>query len=101
MVLPSNSMVVPVRSIFTEIFINKHMRYKLLKLENIITTPLFYDYYVMDAAGVNLKDALSKINNPIRVIGVEHRSDNRHNIVLEGGHRKNNVDLARLLVAKP
>ena len=76
------------------------MRYRLLRQENIITTPLFYDYYVMDAAGINLKDALSKIADPIRVIGVEHRSDNRHNIVLEGGRRKNNVDLARLLVER-
>lgn len=93
-------MVVLVRSIFTEIFINKDMRYKLLKLENLLITPLFYDYYVMDAAGVNLKDALSKIADPVRVIGVEHRGDNSHNIVLEGGRRKNNVDLARLLVER-
>ena len=76
------------------------MRYRLLRLENLLTTPFFYDYYVIDAAGVNLKDALSKIDNPIRVIGVEHRSDNRHNIVLEGGRRKNSVDLARLLVER-
>lgn len=76
------------------------MRYRLLRQENLLTTPLFYDYYVMDAARVNLKDALSKIADPIRVTGVEHRNDNRHNIVLEGGRRKNNVDLTRLLVER-
>ena len=76
------------------------MRYRLLRQENLLTTPLFYDYAVMDAAGVDLREALSKIADPIRVIGVEHRGDNRHNIVLEGGRRKNNVDLARLLVER-
>ena len=76
------------------------VRYKLLKLENLLSTPLFYDYYVMDVAGINLKDALSKVDNPIRVIGVEYRGDNNHNIILEGGRRKNDVDLARLLVAR-
>lgn len=76
------------------------MRYRLLRQENLLTTPLFYDYAVMDAAGVDLRDALFKIHNPTPVIGVEHRGDNRYNIVLEGGRRKNDVDLARLLVAR-
>jgi hypothetical protein len=34
------------------------MRYRLLRQENLLTTPLFYDYYVMDAAGVNLKECI-------------------------------------------
>lgn len=75
------------------------MRYKLLRTENLLTTPLFYDYAVMDVAGINLKDALSKVVKPVRVIGVEYRGDGRHNVVLENG-RRNNVDLGRLLVER-
>lgn len=71
------------------------MKYRFVDNADLLTTPLFYDDAVMNG------DPISEITNPpIRVVGVQCRSDGKHNITLEGGRRKNNVDLQRLLVAK-
>lgn len=78
------------------------MKYRLLVdvQADLLTTPLFYDFTVMSASDIDLHKALSKVTHPIRVTRVLYRSDGRHNIELEGGIRKNNIDLARLLIER-